>query len=200
MSAVCRTLKDVVSINQKFLYSDSEVALTWIKGKIKQWKPWVQNTVNKIKKITNEADWFYVKTSSNPADVGTHVNSVIKLPRNELWWYGPSFLRGNDVLDQVKSNVTVDGDINESLTLTNETFPKNRHGIGEVIKFDKYSCLMKLLRIAAYIFRFMNCCLKSCRSKKGEISDEEIDEVLEKIIKRDQLKVIDDNKFGNMKR
>ena len=41
-----------------------------------------------------------------------------------------SFLRGNDVLDQVKSNVTVDGDINEALTLTNETFPKNRHGIG----------------------------------------------------------------------
>ena len=128
------------------------MALTWIKGKIKQWKPWVQNTVNKIKKMSNEADWFYVKTS---------VNSVIKLPRNELWWYGPSFLRGNDVLDRVKSSVTVDGDINEALTLTNETFPKNRHGIGEVIKFDKYSCLMKLLRIAAYIFRFMNCCLKS---------------------------------------
>ena len=136
MSAVCRSLKDVVSINQKFLYSDSEVALTWIKGKNKQWKPWVQNRVNKIKKMTNEADWFYVKTSTNPADVGTRVNSVIKFPRNELWWYGQSFLRGIDVFDQVKSNVTVDGDINEALTLTNETFPKNRHGIGEVIKFD----------------------------------------------------------------
>ena len=131
MSAVCRSLKYVVSIiNQKFLYSDSEVALTWIKGKIKQWKPWVQNTLNKIKKMPNEADWFYVKTSSNPADVETCVNSVITFPRNELWWYGPSFLRGNDVLDQVKSNVTVDGDINESLTQTNETFPRNRHGIG----------------------------------------------------------------------
>ena len=80
----------VVSIDNIFLWSDSEVALAWIKGD-KQWKYWISNRAEKIKKMTNSGTWKYVKTNLNPADIGTRNISVQTFPDNNLWWYGPSY-------------------------------------------------------------------------------------------------------------
>ena len=50
-------LKDVICINKKFLWSDSEIALAWIKNSDKEWKPWVENRVNKIRDFSHVDDW-----------------------------------------------------------------------------------------------------------------------------------------------
>ena len=93
MSTVCRLLQDVIVVNQKYLWSDYEVFLAWTKGQDKQWKPSVQNRVNKIRQISDADQWQYVNTGITPANVSTREHSMMKPAENDLWWYGPPFIR-----------------------------------------------------------------------------------------------------------
>ena len=51
MRNVCRVLQDVTVIDKTCFWSDSEVALAWIKGKENKakWTPWVDRRVKKVK-------------------------------------------------------------------------------------------------------------------------------------------------------
>ena len=60
-----------VAINRKFYWTDSEVALCWIKGKTRRWKPWVENRVVKIRKVALCDYWRHVSGStSSPGPLG----------------------------------------------------------------------------------------------------------------------------------
>ena len=86
-------LQTNIKIDRTFCWSDSEVALCWIKGKERIWKPWVENRVVKIRKVADKDCWFHVAGTLNPADRPTR---MCKNP-NELfsgdWFEGPVFLR-----------------------------------------------------------------------------------------------------------
>ncbi|XP_073967400.1 uncharacterized protein [Choristoneura fumiferana] len=77
---------------QVFAWSDSQVALAWIKGDPVRWNPFVKNRVNEINKITVIQDWYYVNTKQNPADPASRGLLPRKLLSNSLWWNGPIFL------------------------------------------------------------------------------------------------------------
>ncbi|UYV84424.1 hypothetical protein LAZ67_X002122 [Cordylochernes scorpioides] len=57
--------------NQIFLWSDSTIALNWIKSESKRWKTFVANRVSAIQRRTPSHSWFHVPVSENPADVAT---------------------------------------------------------------------------------------------------------------------------------
>ena len=75
-------------INRVVGWSDSSVALHWIKGNGK-YKQFVKNRVDKICSKENIA-WRYISTTENPADIGSRGCAVNKL--GELWWKGPKWL------------------------------------------------------------------------------------------------------------
>ena len=50
-------------------WSDSENVLWWIKGRSRQFKPFVANKVGEIQSNTDPEQWRYVPTSMNPADI-----------------------------------------------------------------------------------------------------------------------------------
>ena len=116
MANVQKLLRDVVTVKEVFYWSDSEVALAWIKGECKQWKPWVQSRTNKIKVMSDVKQWQYVNTKINPADIGTREGSIINFSRDDLWWFGPSFLRLKNVnsLDVVVEGQDV-SDVNKAV-------------------------------------------------------------------------------------
>ena len=78
-------------ITGKFGWSDSSVALHWIRGRGK-YKQFVTNRVNKIN--GKELTWRYVPTDENPADLGSRGGEASKL--TELWLKGPSWLSDPD--------------------------------------------------------------------------------------------------------
>ena len=86
-------LQRKIKIDKTFCWSDSEVALCWIKGKEKIWKPWVENRVVKIRKAVDRDCWFHVPGTLNPADRPTKMCKNL----NELffgdWFEGPKYLR-----------------------------------------------------------------------------------------------------------
>ena len=60
------TLKGRVAIDSVYCWSDSEVALCWVKGKEKCWKPWVENRVVIIRSIINKDRWCHMSGINNP--------------------------------------------------------------------------------------------------------------------------------------
>lgn len=76
------------------LWSDSTVALGWIKAHPSRWKTYVANRVADIQRRVPEAQWHHVTGVENPADCASRGISPSQLLGGDLWWMGPTF-RGN---------------------------------------------------------------------------------------------------------
>ena len=68
------------------------MALCWIRGIDKEWKQFVQNRVNEIRKLLPVESWKYCPTDSNPADIPSRGMSSSQLAANTLWLVGPEWL------------------------------------------------------------------------------------------------------------
>ena len=101
-------MENRVKIDAVLCWSDSEVALAWIKGKEKSWKPWVENRVVEIRKVVDRAGWKYVNTELNPADVPTRMSSDICASFTGCWFKGPLFLLSLEVDTSVACDTSGD--------------------------------------------------------------------------------------------
>ena len=154
MGSVSKVLENTVTIDKTQYWSDSEVALTWIKGEEKR-SPWVQNRVKKVKKKSVVDDWDYVHTSINPADIGTRESSALKIDTDQRWWYGPQLPhpKVEKIATDIKSNPEV---IKERpvVTLSVQFDPSN--SVRNLIDVKRFSSLQKLLNVTAYVLRFVD--------------------------------------------
>ena len=67
-----KVLSVQVKISNVVSWSDSKVALYWVKSVTKKWKIWVENRVSEIRE---NADWWrYVPNDCNSADVARRYN------------------------------------------------------------------------------------------------------------------------------
>ncbi|GFT81717.1 integrase catalytic domain-containing protein [Nephila pilipes] len=71
------------------LWSDSTVALSWIKGDPNRWKTFVCNRTTKILQYTTPSQWRHCTGTDNPADHLTRGTFSSQLPSLESWWHGP---------------------------------------------------------------------------------------------------------------
>lgn len=69
---LCKLLADVrvaignrLKFNSCYGWSDSKVALCWIRGQQKTWKPWVENRVVFIRKVLQKEAWHHVAGEYN---------------------------------------------------------------------------------------------------------------------------------------
>ncbi|XP_049548037.1 uncharacterized protein LOC125959266 [Anopheles darlingi] len=82
-------------VKETYWWSDSQVALSWIRSDNTRWDVYVKHRVAKIQVVTATADWRYVPTKLNPADIISRGISARKLIRPEVmafWLNGPTFL------------------------------------------------------------------------------------------------------------
>ena len=160
-----------VKIERIYCSSDSQVALWWVKSDNKLWEAWVQWRVEKIRKNVGKDVWWYVKTNKNPADIGTREKSW-KLLNENVWKYGAEFLYNNEsqwppqefIISKVDDEMKKKSNRECILTSKVET---SELGLGNIIDVTRYGSLQKLLRITAYVKRFV----RNVRSKKigGEV-------------------------------
>ncbi|XP_015118405.1 uncharacterized protein LOC107042049 [Diachasma alloeum] len=74
------------------LWTDSSVALSWIKSDPMKFKQFVKNRVEGIQNLVPHARWRHVAGEDNPADLISRGVSAGKLAASQLWWSGPSWL------------------------------------------------------------------------------------------------------------
>lgn len=94
MLKICKVLElHQVSIH---LWTDSSVALTWIKSHPSCWKDFVRTRVSFIQELSNSR-WHYIAGKNNPADLASQGTWPHRLQLKKLWWTDPNCLLKNSV-------------------------------------------------------------------------------------------------------
>lgn len=154
--------KVINSINtpetKTFLWTDSTITLSWIKSSSRKWTTFVANRVGEVQRLTRVEDWRHVDTKSNPADMVSRGVSPFELVQSSLWWEGPDWLKleeDNWPKSIVQFHTTLPEQIANIFVIKKESALLNN-------LISKYSKLQKLVRVLAYIFRFINNSKPSC--------------------------------------
>ena len=177
-------------------WSDSTNVLWWIRGRSRDYKPFVANRIGEIHRGSNPAQWRYVPTDLNPADYVARGRTARQLENDNLWWNGPDFLLLNE--DAWPLNTVNKGQIcdlerkscaksynteysaSEAVTLHTANDPDDDFRLNPL----RYSSWIRLVRVRAWVNRFIeNCRLKKDLRRKGTLASDETDESEAQIIR-----------------
>ncbi|XP_072763659.1 uncharacterized protein [Anoplolepis gracilipes] len=129
------------------LWSDSTIALHWIRTPPHRLKTFVAHRVAQIQKLTHPQIWRHIKSEDNPADALSRGQLSNALVKNQVWFSGPSWL--SDIEDKwYNGRATLEEipDLKKNICLTTVS-----HDF-EILK--KYSSYMRLLRVLTLCLRF----------------------------------------------
>ena len=143
-----------ISKSEVVAFSDSEVALAWMKGDLNRWTPFVQNRVRKITKVISRENWKYCPTKLNPANLATRGIFAKKLITNKLL-----FLLGAGVMLDEAAFLT------EMKNVSPADMPEQRKSIcllqcgkAEACHHPiiaKFSSFNRLIRVFGYVMQFV---------------------------------------------
>ena len=143
------------------LWSDSQIALHWFSSK-KQLSTFIANRIAEIKELTSEHRWKYCPTQYNPTDLLSRGIPYEELKSCTLWMRGPEWLTNekNWPSEFTTENVLTTLGENEEDCETKQI----QNSVLNIIDVNRYSSFRKIVRIFAYVLRF----LSNCRSKGCE--------------------------------
>lgn len=181
MSNVIEALSSIIKIETVRFWLDSKTALYWIYNN-GEWKQWVQFRVAEILKMSDKEQWGHVAGKDNPADIGSRGVTASYLSTSELWWEGPEWLRRGEsewptslVLRDSTEVACERKKVCTFAVIEDEGVRK----VGNVIELDRYGSLERLLRVTAWVKRFVSN-LKKAKAKRniklGELEVAEIGE------------------------
>ena len=166
-SHVREALEPKMDINELTCWTDSKVALAWIKGEEGEWKPFVQKQVNEIRTLVPVNSWRHCGGENNPDDIPSMGMSPSEQSECALWIEGPTLLNDNadsgseefnigqllqECLEEMKAG---DKDkwkceTSSSLLVGDETI-----GIANVVTCEDYCNLQRLFRVTALVLQFL---------------------------------------------
>ena len=154
----------------KVLWTDSMVALQWIKSDPYQLQVFVSNRVQEIQLLSQITDWHHVPGKLNPADLVSRGCLAGDLTTNSLWLNGPTYLLSNIDFNDISKQTPDDRDF--------ELAKKERRASSLVClitvdlnfnmnAFGKFSTIIHIL---AYMLRFIYNCRSSDERMIGPFS------------------------------
>ena len=167
-SAVERAVSSCIIINSVYCWTDSIIALFWIKGVDKEFKQFLENRVAGIRKKTDTSSWNHIAGKDNPSDLPTRGLQLGEFLENDHWWHGPSWLSlPKDCWPQPLSKLEP---TTESIAEMKKECKKSQSEVNlfsaarscEVVNLENiicssdYSSILKLFRVTAFMLRFMN--------------------------------------------
>ena len=171
-------LKTILDVKTVTFWCDSQIVLSWLSSS-KELKPFVRNRVQEIKDLTGVSVWNYCPTKSNPADCLTRGETTDKFLNNKLWMNGPEWIHDESAwpiwnrFTDASSSVTLEVNCElDTADLCAESMKTTANNTVDALRFSSYS---KLLRVTAYVLRFIaNCKMKKTQRKTGVITAEEL--------------------------
>ena len=167
ISHVGEALEPEVDITYLTCWTDSKVALAWIKGEEREWKPFVQNRVNEIRTLVPVNSWRHCRGKNNPADIPSRGMSPSQLSECALWIEGPTWLSDNaesgseefnigqlpqECLEEMKAG---DKEKWKSETSSSLLVVAQTIGIANVVTCEDYSNLQRLFRVTTLVLQFV---------------------------------------------
>jgi hypothetical protein len=68
-NSVYESLKVSLQLEESICFPDSKLALRWIQRMTKDWKPFIQNRVEEIRRLISASQWKHCSGKCHPADL-----------------------------------------------------------------------------------------------------------------------------------
>lgn len=150
---------------EKYYFSDSTIALCWIRSSPSRWKTFVANRVGEIQSLTKINEWNHVKSADNPADLISRGITTRDLLESSLWWHGPDWLsKEKSTWSQQNLDIPSIPVIEEKPIVSLKTTETKHH----FELFNRFSSFNKLQRVTAL-------CLRFCNNLKSEAQNRSLD-------------------------
>jgi hypothetical protein len=173
LARLVATIKESLSLpldTETFYWVDSITTLYWIQN-VKSWKQYVEHRAREIRQVSDKEQWRFCPGLKNPADLPSRGLNGEELETNKVWWNGPKFLCQSDESWPVHptSKTVPEKAIKEIVknpqTVTHSFATTDNHRasttrLDKIIHCNSYSTLTRLLRVTAYVLRFIMSELK----------------------------------------
>ncbi|XP_076278422.1 uncharacterized protein LOC143208163 [Lasioglossum baleicum] len=163
-------------------WTDSTVALAWIRSHPSRWKPFVAHRVAELQTLLPGALWRHVGTADNPADLATRGISAVELRAATLWWNGPSWIQLPNSDWPTPATSTVQGSLPEERQVSVASV----HTPESEAYAERFSTLPRLIRTTAYVRRFAANAKASNVRTTGALTTSELRESLLTAVRSDQ--------------
>ena len=157
MKTVMESLSTKLTLQAPRCFTDSQISLCWIKGTEKEWKPFVQNRANEIRRLIPEDCWDHCSGKSNPADLPSHGLSPTELSVSDLWRHGPSWLHEDLSITLLPPAIpeACAKELKSCNVFCLMTSTDTSH-VSTIIDCQRYSSIHKLYRVTAYVLKFVS--------------------------------------------
>ena len=155
-------------------WTDSTTTLQWIQSD-KRWRQYVQQRVQEIRQLTPKERWRHCPGNENPSDLPSRGLSAEDLIDNKLWLEGSEFLKKPELAQRRTYTREIDESSLKELvkpaphitySFVNIGKDSTYKDVSQVIDCSNLSSLKKLLRVTAYVLRF----IRRFRSKQDDIA------------------------------
>ena len=191
-----------LKMNQLVYWSDSLNVLWWLRGRSREFKPFVANRVGEIQSSTDPAQWRYVPTMLNPADILSRGMSAVELLTCDKWWRGPEFLRLLEDAwparkiqnkptgyDKLKRPIRSQKENSTFENRTESVFVSVANADVELpLNPCNYSSWLRLRRVMAWVNRYIDNCGKQKEDRtSGELQADELKRAELQLIQHAQM-------------
>ncbi|XP_035210036.1 uncharacterized protein LOC118184472 [Stegodyphus dumicola] len=162
--------------HQKFLWSYSQITIYWIKGCARNWKHFVSNKVSEIQSLTDPECWFHCSGSEKPTDLLSRGKNAFNLVRSSLWLQGPSWISQPESVWPVNQRINIDEESVQNEARVQTSFHVSVQDVGSsaLLELTRFSRLLKVYRITAYVMLFTNNIKRNPVKVKSPLSSVEI--------------------------
>ena len=143
-------------IERSKFWTDSTCVLRYIQNNDQRFQVFVANRISKILNQSNEEQWKYINTASNPADEASRGLSIDSLVNNQRWMHGTEFLTKEPIeapCQPTNCSTILESDpkLKKSATVFSSD---SQHQCAIQKLIHHYSSWQKLKRAVAFILRY----------------------------------------------
>ncbi|XP_064488036.1 uncharacterized protein LOC135400187 [Ornithodoros turicata] len=176
LAAHIRQLPLLTSLPSYF-WTDSTIALHWITADLSSKPAFVQHRVTEIKRLSAGHTWRHCPGQENPADLVTRGVSAQRLAAEPLWWHGPHWLtmQADSWPSRPSSSFTPVPQEEERVTQTT-VCPAPALRLPAIFDLDRYGNPSTVLRITAWVRRFVANARHTASPVRGPLTARELDQ------------------------
>ena len=86
VKTVSQSLEEELPLQETVCYTDSKITFFWIYELDRDWKPFVQNRTEEIRRLVPPFQWRHCPGKGNPADLPSRGSTISELRTNSTWW------------------------------------------------------------------------------------------------------------------
>lgn len=186
-----RLLKSVLKsinpfIRNFYAFSDSTVALAWIRSPPHKWKTFVSNRTTEIQSVIAPNQWFHVRSADNSADCASRGLLPHELLDSDTWFHGPSWLSSSPNSWPTLCSEVDPPEVNDEIEVEAAKLTLVLNDTGDINLINKYSSFSKLQRVTAYCLRFIEIRVKKNPIPAPWLTTAELENALTGLIKLEQ--------------